>query len=365
MDNQSGRPSDSYHHAAACFAALVFAIMVSASATLLFAADQESAIAEATRRTSAIKSGRLEYRFESGIGNSKVIEPQRLPTQILAFSGTDWIERGPEVRLVLANRGQSFLQLDQIRQEDGKLHMIAVLAPARSFKDREHENRRPWFAGSFWHSAQLEHVQRNIGSFRQLPSGNVGGIPCEVFELDVPGESAADAFQLFSPLLNAGGKLRLHIAPRLGFAIPLIEIISRSGVRVVAYEAKEWQEFPDGIYFPRLIRRELQAPNGSIEFEQFSIEPTLIGQPIPDAEFSVAIPAGTHVRDERDVKQVRRFTLKDSVTFETLSDATPEGPKPPAIDEQGLKSRLVWPLAAIVAFAMACYLISVWRRKTR
>ena len=334
-------------------AILFFAAIVNSSEVLLFAAEVDAQIIGAIRRAKSIHSGRLDYRFESGVTGSKVIGPQRLPAKMLSFSGSDWIEHDRETGSVSINRGDCFMQLDQIRQEDGKVRSTAVLSRTRSFKDRDQENRRPWFAGSFWHAAQLEHVEQHRTEFRRLPSGNVGGVPCEIRELDVSGENAVSAFQLFSPLLNSGGTLRLHIAPQLGFVLPLTEVFSSSGVRVIAYEAKDWLEFPGHLHFPRKIRKELLAPSGMIEYEQFTIEPTLIGQLIPGSEFVVEIPAGTRVRDERDVTHVRRFLQRESATALDLVDPAVERSIPPIAQTSRVVSLLIWLLTAIIVITVS------------
>ncbi len=342
-----------------------FAAIVSSSGVLIFAADMETQISGAIRRAKAIQSGRLVYRVESGVTGSKVIGPQRLPAKILSFLGSDWIERDREMGSILISRGKSFMQLDQIRQEDGKVRSTAVLSPAHSFKDPGQENHRPWFAGSFWHAAQLEHVEQHRTEFRRLPSGNVDGVPCEICELDVSGENAVSAFQLFTPLLNSGGTLRLHIAPQLGFVLPLVEFYAHSGVRAVAYEAKDWLEFPGQLHFPRQIRKELLAPSGVIEYEQFTIEPTLIGQPIPDSEFVVEIPAGTRVQDKREGTRVRRFLLTPPATWQELVGPDPDRPSPAIVEPSRFPSRLIWLAAAVLLIAIVCCLLALRRLRTR
>src|SRR5882724_11761943 len=120
MADHSGQKSASSNNRGQAWRAILFCVaMVNSSGALLFAADIEAPISGAIRRAKSIKSGRLNYRVESGVMGSTVIGPQRSPMKTLSFAIPDWIERDREKGVTLINRGDCFMRLDQIRQEDG------------------------------------------------------------------------------------------------------------------------------------------------------------------------------------------------------------------------------------------------------
>ena len=316
-------------------------------------------------RAKSIKSGRLEYRFEFGVVGSNVPPPRRLPTKMLSFAGSDWIERDCESAAASINFGGFFLQYDESRQSDGSLRRTAVLSQSGAFEDRDPINRRPQFAGTFWHAQQLQYVEQHRARFRLAMPSNVDGVRCKVCELDVPAEDVAAAFQIHRPLLAAGGTLRVHIAPQLGFALPLVEVNSANGIKVATYKSNDFFKFPDDTYFPKQIRRELRAPNSETEYGQFSIVPELINQPIPESEFIVEIPAGTHVRDERDATQVRRFELANASTSSELVGLG-AGQRPPSMAEPTHSSPTkVLAIAGAAVIAVLCLLVAIRHLRTR
>ena len=319
----------------------------------------------AIHRAKSIKSGRLEYRFEFGVVGSNVLPPKRLPTKVFSFAGIDWIERDRESATASINLGGYFLQYDEIRQPDGSVSRTAVLSQSGAFEDRDPINRRPRFAGTFWHAQQLRYVEQHRARFRLAMPSTVDGVRCEVCELDVPAEDVGPALQIHSPLLAAGGTLRVHIAPSLGFALPLIEVYSANGVKVATYNSKNFFKFLDGTYFPRQIRRELRAPISETEYGQFSIVPELINQPIPESEFIVEIPTGTRVRDERDATQVRRFELASASTSRELVGLD-VGQRPPSMAEAThLSPKQVLAIVAAAAIAIVYAVVAIRHLRTR
>ncbi len=316
-------------------------------------------------RAKSVKSGRLEYHFESGIIGADALPPNRSPGKLLLFLGSDWIERIPDEGSALVNYGGTSLRIDEAHQPDNSVRQTATILPPSSFKDPSQQNRRPWFAGSFWHVRQSDFVDRHRADFRLAAPRNIDGIPCEVCEIDVQADDARSAFRVHSPLLASGGILRVHIAPQLGFVLPLVELRSATDVTILTYESKDWLEFPEGIYFPRRTRMELRAPAGETVYEQFTISPERINQPIEKSEFIVKVPAGTAVRDERDAENVHRYDLAKDSTSAVITGVDPDPQNSATGTTAPSTAGKSWLLGGALVAAVTCLALAIWRLRLR
>jgi hypothetical protein len=343
-------------------AVLFSALAVNFSGPQLLALDVDTLMTGAVRRAKSVKTGRLVYRFEFGVVGPNALPPKRLSPKMFSFAGTDWIERDRESAATSIFLSGGFLRYEEISQPDGNVGRTAVITRPGSLEDQDAINHRPLFAGTFWNARQVEYVERHCARFRSAKPSDVAGVRCEVCELDVLPEDVAAAFPIHSPALAAGGTLRVHIAPQLGFALPLIEVESATGIKVASYQSKDFLRFSDDTYFPRQIRRELRAPNGETEYGQFAIVPELINQPIPESDFVVELPAGTHVRDERDATEVRRFELASASTSTELVGLAP-GQRPSSMAEPSSKKVLA--ILGAVAIAIVCFLVAIRRLRAR
>ena len=310
----------------------------------------------AIRRAQAIRSGRLEYRFETGALGAKAPTPSRISRSLVSFVDSDWIVRRGDGSRVSLQRNGLDLQYEEIIQQDGRVNRSAILTHASPLPNWESEDRPPWFVGTFWHHRQLEYAREHRSEFRLAMPRQIDGIHCEVCELDVPLEELARVVLIVHPLLRAGGMLRLHIASQLGYAMPLIEITAPDGAKVVTYQSSGFLKLPDDIYFPRKSRTEMQLPTGVAWYQQFNITPEQINQRIPDSDFVIEIPPGTQVRDERDANRVRRFnTTVASTSAEFVGEVSPKLPEAKA------KASRHWvlPLAGALVVLFVCLLIAI------
>lgn len=307
----------------------------------------------AVRRARSIHSGRLEYRFEVGIVRPNAAPPRLSAWKVFSFAGSDWIERDRKSTSMTIHRGGDTLVYRETHEQDGSLRRTAVLSQAGSVPERS-ENRRPVFAGSFWDDQQLEYVDRHRGRFRLATSAKVADIDCELCEVDVPPDEISRVAQLVHPQLKAGGILRVCVSQELGFAVPRVEICSHDGAEVVAYESTGWLELAGDVFFPRRIRKEIRALDGSIVYEQFEIVPELINQAIDEAEFVVEIPAGTHVRDERNAVQVRYELTSPSTSTRLIG----EEPSSAAERNESFRRR-VSIVAGVLLVALVCGLLGI------
>ena len=61
----------------------------------------------------------------------------------------------------------------------------------------------------------------------------------------------------------------------------------------------------------------MRTPAG-VEFEQYTIEPELINQDIPESDFVIDLPAGTEVHDDRGPTPAPRHNLTHDTTSTAL-----------------------------------------------
>ena len=280
-------------------------------------------IAGVLRRAESIRSGRLTYRFESGVISSGEMPSRRIPRRSLVFSDSNWIERHEGSTSVSIHRRDYTFRYDETQQPDGSMRRTAIISRPISLVDRMDENRPPWFAGSFWHTKQLQYVEQQLARFRLRTPKHIRGVLCEVCELDIPAKDVPRVVAIVHPRLAGGAVLRLHVAPQLGFVLPLVEVLGPDGAEMVTYTGSRFTEVADQVYFPRQIRMRARLATGETRYQQFTIVGSQINEPVPDSEFNVSIPAGTRVQDERDGGQVRRFeVVAPTDSFEVVGDST-------------------------------------------
>jgi hypothetical protein len=343
----------------------MWATSTSLASTSLFASDVDSLMSQTIQRARAVRSGRIEYQFQSGTpGQNEGSVRLPPPTQLL-FAGTRWLQRTHDKPAVQFGYGDDILKYSELLQPGGNVLRTAVLSRLKQPMEQRRENRRPTFAGTFWHTQQLEYVESHRGSFRLAPSATIDGIDCEVCEVDVPAEDTPRAFHPQRISRNARGVLRLYIAAKLGFVMPLIEGRAEDGKTLVSYQSQDFVEFPGNLYFPRRTRMELSSPSGAGIYEQFTITPEQINDPISQSEFAIEIPVGTHVRDERDETNIRRFVVTDATNSFQLAGIDGSS-QTGDFEKRGLSSRILtytvasMVVIALVGLAMAALL---WRRR--
>jgi hypothetical protein len=337
----------------------VLAIMLNLESETLFGASVDALLTGAVTRARSVTSGHMTHSFVTGLVESTT-PPRQLPTKDLWFSGQDWIEliQGTGPADITIHRERFLFRYNETRQPDGSTWREAILSPPDALAVGQ-ENLRPWFAGTFWHPEQLTYVDLHRERFRIVAERTVEGAACVVCEADVPAEDITPHLREPNPLLMAGGRLRLHIAPQLGFAMPQIEIYAPNGRQVVAYTSRSWAELPSQVYFPRQIRKEVRLPDGSTLFEQIEIAPEMVNQQPPESTFVVSVPSGTNVRDERAAGSVRRFRTSMPTTSQQLAE--------PAIGVAQEGQSAVPSTVIVIALVAFCLIsaVALWRWNRR
>ncbi len=238
----------------------------------------------------------------------------------LTFSGTDWIEHSPN-GAVMIYREKSLLQFDAAGPHAAGGHRAITIRAAEALERSNEENLQPRFAGTFWRSQQLAFVETHRAQARAGDPSEVGSIHCEVCEIDITAEEMTQLVPVRIPSLRrSGGVLRLHVAPQLGFVLPLVEVCTVEGTPVVTYRCDDWAEMDlaQTLYFPRQARMEVALPSGSKVYEKFTITPKMLNQPVDDEELSVDVPVGTQILDDRSASPDKREVVRSATTSDKL-----------------------------------------------
>jgi hypothetical protein len=262
-------------------------------------------------RAKAIESGRIAYTFQWQAFRDRIPQPPTVVAETtISFSGSDWAQRTPSSRATLINYDGYLLDFVETRQADGSLRPGATLLPQKSLETRGELNAPPLFAGSFWHREQLRYVEKHAARCIIAGHAVTNGTPVVIVELNVPKEDQREAFCIVSPLLASGGFVRLHVAERLGFVLPKVELLSPDRHLAQSYECAQFEEGCPGVYVPRKLWTENCREDGSPNYRaEFNLNASLINQPIPASEFRVDLPSGTRVQDAREPGSVVAFQL--------------------------------------------------------
>jgi hypothetical protein len=167
---------------------------------------------------------------------------------------------------------------------------------------REHQPP-PYFAGTFWRKSTIEYVRAKKGDVRIVGKEVIGEVPVDILELDVRAEDVGQAFyHLSESMPKNGGVLRMYAAERLRGALPRIEYVTRTGIVSNRFDAGDFEEASDGIFFPKTCRRTVFDSDGLPRLcWDYSFESvTHINQLFPESTFVFDIPAGTQVADLRE-----------------------------------------------------------------
>ena len=278
---------------------LIWVLVATLDGSSLGAASVDALLSGSVHRAKVIQSGHLEYQLEAGVVGGNIPLTSQSPIKALTFTGSNWIERSRDSTTILINYGRCSMRYDEVRQANGTFNRTATISPPMMLRDAGRRFRRPWFAGTFWLARQAEYVEHHRAQFR---------LRRPIALMEFRARCVKPILPHRTPFLHSTSTVHYWpqapccglYCPQLGFVLPLIELKSIKGENVLVYQSKQWLEFPNQVYFPRLTRMELRGPAGETEHEQFKITAERINQPIPESEFVIKLPAGTRIRDVRD-----------------------------------------------------------------
>lgn len=306
-------------------------------------------------RSEAVFSGQIGYHHQGGFSDKNTLTKDW--EHMVVFSGSSWrldykydaskvpvklpeskkdskVEpsrlQGEGEIIKVSHRGK-FVEYRRTPQSDGSVRYTARIAGEQSIAPKT--GSPPVFAGSFWFECTKRFVQDNKAKVVRGAASVVHGIPTEVLEWRVAEQEKYKAFHSVNNLTDHGGLLRVHVAPQLGYVLPRIEYVSPSGTVATSFESSVFQEYAGGIFIPKRLSMQYYTEKGPGFIMNYELtEVKRINEPIPDREFVLDLPVGTHVADARPVTHSIPFEIKEKgplpAGLEGLEDIITTSPPP-------------------------------------
>ena len=165
----------------------------------------------------------------------------------------------------------------------------------------------------------------------------VKGVPVVILEWPLPDKKAVGrAFRGYNDLTKDGGKLRVHVAPQLGHALPLIECVATGETIAKRMEAEDFIETAAGIFIPRHFSQHSYDQDGLVYWESYQVKSVeKVNEAIPEEDFVIDVPHGAALSDQRGEHAASYRVGQDVATLPTdLGDVIagmPQAPPPPLL----------------------------------
>ena len=156
---------------------------------------------------------------------------------------------------------------------------------------------------------------------RRLALRVIAGIPTVELEWPVRVTDFDEALIVIpGPIARARrGRLRVCVAPELGYAIPSIEYVTDDGRVALSLTTSQYEACDSQVFFPRHAQcmTELDEGQQTSSFTVHRVE--YVNQSLPAKEFAMQIPEGTRVRDSRPGVPTSVFYLNNQDQLEDLN----------------------------------------------
>lgn len=292
--------------------------------------DPDSVVRSLLARAEAVFSARMEFFHTLQFTNSAL--PLIDGETMASFDGLNWVIRVPGGER--SNYNGKFVV--HMGEKSGTKSAIpdSVSVQRPQAIDAHDPPEAPYFAGSFWYKTTKEYVKDHANEAKVKGRAEVKGIPVIILEWVIPRDwkVAAMAFHGVNDLTEEGGVLRVCVAPQLGHALPLLEMVGKEGVVGSRFEAEDFIETAPGIFMPRRFSRHLYDKQGLVNFEKYSLKSVeKVNEPIPAEDFIIEAPRGSTLNDERPLNYSLSYRVGDDpATLPTdLSDVLVGMPPPP------------------------------------
>jgi hypothetical protein len=212
----------------------------------------------------------------------------------------------------------------------------------------------PYYAGTFWFKEECRYVEKYAAEATLRGGSDLQGIHTTALEWPIPSQKRWAELAHVDHSAK-GGRLRLYVAPQLGYVLPRYDYYNPRGELVQRCEADGFQESAPGIYFPRKIRR-ICYLKGEVGFAAyFDIESVdQVNEPIAEEAFILRLPKGTVIADSRSQTHSIMFRLGETPPVpgtEDLQEVLAELP-PPA------RPGYSWGLAVLLGIALGLALLA-------
>lgn len=306
-------------------------------------------VAGVVARHQAIYSGRFEYHRRAGFANTGRLMT-RAGTSELKYFETDWLVRSGEPPMVQLNHGGARLDVRyQEHSEGGIVPSVWIKPPSKLEAGIE----VPRFVGTLWYPGTVAFIDQHRTECKRVMRHEVDGMPVEVVEWQVPPNNL-DAFGVTNRQLQSGGMLRLSVASERGFVLPLIEYVAPDGRVAIEFRSSDFRQVGPSLFWPWHCRRRTFTKEGKegffVEYSFTAVE--RVNEPIPDDEFVIDLPKGTHVNDLRPGANGALYTIGESIVRPPIALPESLDMKAPFVDRS-------WNAAAVIGLAVAIGLLFV------
>ncbi len=288
-------------------------------------------------RSEALFSGRIEFQsFGTRPPNKELLKTQ---DETFYFSGSRWcvLTAGSDNPYETCYGGK-YIRHETATHPDGHIGHVARVSVEKPIN---HEGPKfPIYAGSFWEKNQRDYVKNHVREARDKGQVEINGVSTFMLEWSVPEADKYKAFGFASAVTERGGKLRIYIAPQLGYALPCVEIQGLDGTMDARYDAFDFFEAAPGIFIPKRCQwLNYYDREGNFRTTVDEIRKVeKVNEPIPDEVFKIYLPLGTRVADDRSGKGTQVFDIKaeSDWSLHGLDDIVEVAPKQPFWRRRGV-----------------------------
>ncbi len=252
----------------------------------------EQVLQQVLARCDVVRSGRFVAAHRHGFPHEWKGRPVRhFHTYLL--SGQSWLKQsGFQSRSLRVSHGGKLMTLSGPSGSKEPNHLaISKATSAREIDD----DVSPFFAGTVW----SETTRNFLRTSRPKLAGKetIDGVETLILEWPIPKGQAHAAMPSANSVTAAGGTLRIHAAPELGYALPRIDVVSSDGTLGFRFESTGFKQVAPNIYFPMYSAWKGFDPDPAFTQEYYFKEVTRVNADIPASDFEFTIKKGVGIVD--------------------------------------------------------------------
>ncbi|MDG2385440.1 MAG: hypothetical protein P8N76_27460 [Pirellulaceae bacterium] len=338
---------------------LQFVLLGAASAVCQSASSatisSDSTIDALIARARSIYSVRVDFTLTTKSQNEETQNQYRF-----SQAGNDWALRYPNSPAILMNTRDATFRFYETTTPSGKIYRALHLTPAQSLGAAIGSNYACAAArvGTFWYDKQLDFIDQNRHQAVILTDQRILGIPTTMLEWPVQYSQLGSAFVIVPGQVDKSfaGFLRIFTAPAFGYAIPRMDYVSAEGKLLRRYEANDFVEIGDSLFFPQVARCISFHPHHRTS-TTFSIEQIdFVNTDLPKDEFDLQVPGNARVRDSRPGSAHSVFHLEEQSDLEGIHKLIQQDPN----QTSALSFRF---LVFAINLLLVTFLIFLWTRQ--